>query len=89
MTDSFKYLLANIYNWLVVAITVNLRGITDWLSAAAVLAAIVLSILSAIKIRADYKLIKLKKEREDIEREICNQKLMQERLKTGKLRKQD
>jgi hypothetical protein len=78
ISDNFKYLLTNTFNWLVVIVSYNLNGWIDWFTLGAVVAAIVVSILTAIKLRSDYKVNQLKHRSLEMDLEIKNQQLSRE-----------
>lgn len=89
MSNSFKFIFANTFNWLVAILAIDLRGIVDWLTIIAIISAVVVSFLTALKIRSEYQLSKLRKEEKAIDIEIKNQQLVQERMKTKNLYQPD
>ena len=84
MTSNVKILLPNIFNWGIVALLWNMAGLASVLTVGALLAAMVVSILTAIKLRSDYLVNKEKRHNLKIDRQIKGQQLAQEILKTKK-----
>lgn len=81
MSSNLKILLPNLFNWGVVAFVWNMSGLASILTMGALIAAMVVSILTAIKLRSDYKVNKAKKHNLELDRQIKDQQLAREILK--------
>lgn len=85
MTGYMRILLPNLFNWGVVALVWNTAGLASILTIGALIAAMVVSVLTAVKLRSDYKINKAKKHNLELDRKIKDQQLAREMLKTKNL----